>query len=255
MNSMAIAGMRGAIASLVVLAYLKRPKFTFSKPQVFGAICYACMVTFFVISNKLTSAANAIVLQFTAPIWVAILSSWLLKEKIRYYDWLSIFFVSCGMVLFFIDGMGGGSSLGNIIAILSGVALAGSTIGLRLLKDSSPVENTLLGHLITLVVGLPFIFGATFNMQNIIILLLLGVFQLGISYIFFALALKHLTALESILIMFLEPILNPIWVMIFYGEKPSIFSLIGGFIVIVTLAIRSIVASKEIEKQNSILQG
>ncbi|MCK9443102.1 MAG: DMT family transporter [Tissierellaceae bacterium] len=246
MNPMAIASSRGIFSVAIVWAYLKKPKFTFSKPQVVGAISYAGMVTGFILANKLTTAANAVVLQFTAPIWVAILGAWILKERIRWYDGISIVIVSLGMILFFIDDMGGGSLEGNIVAILSGVALAGSTIGMRMQKDGSPVETTLLGHFITVLIGLPFLFQASFTIQNIFGIFLLGVFQLGISYILYALAIKHLTALESILIMFLEPILNPIWVVIFYGEKPSVYSLIGGLIVIVTLALRSVIANKQI---------
>jgi len=245
MHPMAIAGSRGIIATAIVWMYLKKPNFTFSKAQVIGGICYALMVTGFILANKLTTAANAVVLQFTAPIWVAILGVWILKEKIRFYDGISIVVVSIGMVLFFLEDMGGGTLAGNIVAILSGIALAGSTIGMRLQKDGSPVETTLLGHIITVFLGLPFIFRANFTFQNIIGILLLGVFQLGISYILYALAIKHLKALESMLIMFLEPILNPIWVAIFYGEKPSLYSLIGGIIILITLAIRSVLASRD----------
>ncbi len=246
MHPMAIASTRGIISSTIVWFYLKKPRFTFSKPQVIGAISYASMVSGFIIANKLTTAANAVVLQFTAPIWVALLGVWILKEKIHWYDWASIVIVSAGMVLFFLEDVGRGSVAGNMVAILSGVALAGVTIAMRLQKDGSPVETTLLGHILTVLIGLPFIFQANFTLQNIIGILLLGVFQLGISYILYALGVKHLTALETILIMFLEPILNPIWVIIFYGERPSIYSLTGGIIVILTLAVRSIVANKEV---------
>lgn len=245
MHPMAIAGARGVIATIIVWAYLKKPNFTFSKPQVIGGVCYSLMVITFIIANKLTTAANAIVLQYTAPIWVAILGAWLLKEKIHLYDWISIVVVCFGMVLFFIEDMDGGSLVGNIVAILSGVVLAGSTIAMRFQKDGSPVETTLLGHMITVIIGLPFLFKADFTLQNIIGIVLLGVFQLGISYILYSLALKHLKALESMLIMFFEPVLNPIWVAIFYGEKPSLYSLIGGIIIIITLAIRGIWAGKD----------
>lgn len=247
MNPMAIAGSRGIISSAIVWMYLRKPKFTFSKPQVIGAFSYSMMVTGFVVANKLTTAANAVVLQFTAPIFIAVLGVWILKERIYWYDWLAIGIVSGGMVLFFIDDVGGGNVLGNIVAILSGLALAGATIGMRMQKDGSPVETTLLGHIFTAIIGIPFILQADFTTQNIIGIILLGVFQLGIAYILYALAIKHLTALETILIMFLEPILNPIWVMLIYGEKPGIFSLIGGFIIIGTVASRSIYIHKVVE--------
>ena len=245
MNPMAIASSRGIISSIVVWLYLKKPNFTFSKPQVIGAFSYAMMVTGFIVANKLTTATNAVVLQFTAPIWIVILGVWILKEKASWYDIVSIFIVSAGMILFFIDDVGGGTLAGNIVAIFSGLALAGSTIGMRMQKEGSPVETTLLGHIITVIIGLPFLFSVNFTITNIIGILLLGIFQLGIAYILYATAVKYLTALEVILIMFLEPILNPIWVMLIHGETPSKFSLIGGTIIIVTVALRSILVSKK----------
>lgn len=245
MNPMAIASSRGFISAIVVCLYLKKPNFTFSKPQVIGAFSYSFMVTGFIIANKLTTATNAIVLQFTAPIWVVIIGIWLLNEKARWYDLLSILIVSLGMVLFFIDDVGGGTLAGNIVAILSGLALAGATIGMRLQKEGSPVETTLLGHLITVLIGLPFVFGANFTLVNILGILFLGIFQLGIAYILYATAVKYLTALEVILIMFLEPILNPIWVMLIHGERPGKFALIGGIIIISTVATRSIIVNKQ----------
>ena len=248
MNPMAIASSRGFIATIIVWLYLKKPNFTFSKPQVIGAFSYAFMVTGFIIANKLTTATNAIVLQFTAPLWVVIIGVMFFREKIRWYDLLSILIVSLGMILFFIDDVGGGSLAGDIVAILSGLALAGATIGMSLQKEGSPVETTLLGHMITVLIGLPFVFSANFTLINILGIVFLGIFQLGIAYILYAIAVKYLSALEVILIMFLEPILNPIWVMLIHGEKPGKFALIGGVIIIVTVATRSVVVNKVAEK-------
>lgn len=254
MNPMAISGSRSFIAAILVWLYLKKPNFTFSKPQVIGAFSYAMMVIGFTMANKLTTAANAVVLQFTAPIWIIIFGVWILKEKAYWYDIVAVAIVSAGMLLFFLDDVGGGSSIGNLVAVLSGVALAGSTIGMRLQKEGSPVETTLLGHIITVLIGLPFIFGATFTLQNILGILFLGIFQLGTAYILYAIAVKYLTALEVILIMFLEPILNPIWVMLIHGETPSKFSFIGGIIVIITVAARSIIVNKKAKAINNNLQ-
>lgn len=252
MNPMAIASLRGVFSTAIVWLYLKKPNFTFSKTKIIGGICYAGMITGFIIANKLTTAANAIVLQFTAPIWVAILSILVLKEKIKLYDVLSIVLVSGGMVLFFMDDVSGGNQLGNIVAILSGVALAGATIAMKFQGDGSTVEITLIGHIITTIVCAPFLFQANFTVQNVMVIAILGIFQVGISYILYAIAIRHLTALEAILIMFLEPILNPIWVFIAVGERPSIFALAGGVIVIATIAIRSIYISKLNKEQRLI---
>ena len=256
MPSMAIAGSRAIFSAAVVWLYVRKPRFTYSKAQISGAICYSSMVILFIVANKLTTAANAIILQFTAPIWVAILGAMILKEKPRWYDIIAIIFTGAGMLLFFLDDMGGGSLVGNLVAVISGVALAGVTISLRFQKDGSPVETTLLGHLITIAIGVPFIVGATFNLQNIIGIFLLGTFQLGLAYIFYSLAIKHLTAMETILIMVLEPILNPIWVFLYNGEKPGFMSFLGGIIVVGTIVWRGFVSSRsyQIGKNKSVKQ-
>jgi drug/metabolite transporter (DMT)-like permease len=242
--SMAIAGSRAIFSAIVVMLYIKKPKFTFSRAQLIGALCYSSMVILFIIANKLTTAANSIVLQFTAPVWVALLSFIVLKERIKWFDFLAIIATGLGMVLFFLDEVGGGSTAGNIVALVSGVALAGVTISLRFQKDGSPIETILLGHLITIAIGLPFIFGQTIGAQNLIGIFLLGTFQLGLSYIFYSAAIKHLTAMEAILIMVLEPILNPLWVFLLNGERPGALSLLGGGIVLITIAFRGVVANR-----------
>jgi len=254
MPSMAIAGSRAVFSAAVVWLYVRKPKFTFSKAQISGAICYSSMVILFIVANKLTTAANAIILQFTAPIWVAILGAFILKERPRWYDIMAILFTGAGMLLFFLDDMGGGSAAGNMVAVISGVALAGVTISLRLQKDGSPVETTLLGHFITIVIGIPFLFGASFSLQNIIGIFLLGTFQLGLAYISYSLAIRHLTAMETILIMVLEPILNPIWVFLNNGEKPGFISLIGGIIVVGAIVWRGVISSRnyQIEENKSV---
>lgn len=250
MNPLAIASARGIFSTAIVWIYLKKPDFTLTKAKVMGAISYGGMITGFIVANKLTTAANAIVLQFTAPIWVAILSILILKEKIKLYDVISIVLVSGGMVLFFMDDVSGGNQWGNIVAILSGVALAGSTIAMKFQKEGSTVEITLMGHMITTIVCFPFLIQEpNLTFQNFILIAILGIFQLGIAYILFAIAIKYVSALEAILIMFLEPILNPIWVFIIVGERPSVFALIGGIIVISTVALRSVYVSKNNKKE------
>lgn len=254
MPSMAIAGSRAIFSAAVVWLYVRKPRFTFSKAQVSGAICYSSMVILFIVANKLTTAANAVILQFTAPIWVAILGALILKERTRWYDYAAIVLTGIGMTLFFLDDMGGGSSSGNMIAVLSGVALAGVTISLRFQKDGSPVETTLLGHLITIAIGMPFVFGASLDLQNFIGIFLLGAFQLGLAYIFYSLAIRHLTAMETILIMILEPILNPVWVFLYNGERPGLLSMVGGILVIATIVWRGLISSRfpQIEKVESV---
>ncbi|WP_201260012.1 DMT family transporter [Tissierella sp. P1] len=221
-NPVSISGLRSFIAALVMLTYIKKPKFTKTKPQVLGAITTCTTMLFFIMANKLTTSANAILLQYTAPIFVAILGVWILKEKIRWYDIISIAIVFLGMILFFIDNVNIGNTLGNIIAILSGFSMACMTISLRLQKDGSAMDTTFFGNILTFIVAIPFlIFTPLPDIKSIIIILIMGVFQLGIPYIFYVNSTKYLTALEAILITVMEPLLNPLWVYIFAGEKPE----------------------------------
>lgn len=243
-NPVSIAGMRSLVAALVMLAYIKKPKLTKSKPQILGAIATCTTMLFFIMANKLTTSANAILLQYTAPIFVAILGVWILKEKIRWYDTASIIVVFLGMLLFFIDNVNIGNTLGNIIAILSGFSLACMTISLRLQKDGSAMDTTFFGNILTFIIAIPFIFSSLPDMKSLIIIIIMGVFQLGIPYIFYVQSTKYLTALEAILITVMEPLLNPLWVYLFAGEKPGTYAIVGGIVVIVTVMLRGIYVSK-----------
>jgi drug/metabolite transporter (DMT)-like permease len=235
-----IAGIRSLIAAILIFIYLKKPKFTFSKAQITAALAMAATMFLFVTANKMTTAANAILLQFTAPIYVALLSSFILKEKVRRLDWLVIAVVLGGLSLFFLDDMTTGNLIGNLLAILSGFTMAVMIIALRLQKDGSPVESTLLGNCITFVVALPFIATAPMpDMNSIMGLVLLGIFQLGLAYILFANAIKHVTAVEGTLLNVVEPLCNPIWVFLFIGEVPTGNALIGGIIVLTAVTVRS----------------
>jgi len=227
-NPVAIAGTRSGISALVMMLYMRKTKVTLTKQKTIGASCYASTVILFVIANKMTTAANTILLQYTAPVWVALMAGWILKEKTKVRDWVTIACVMSGMVLFFLGDLETGQMLGNGIAVLSGVALAATVVALRLQKDSSPVEMTYVGNIITFIVSIPFILKSVPDMNSIIGIVLLGIFQLGISYILFAEAIKHVNALEAILIPVIEPLLNPVWVFMFAGEAPGTLAIIGG---------------------------
>jgi drug/metabolite transporter (DMT)-like permease len=237
----AIAGGRSIVAGLLLWAFLRKPHFTFSKTQLAGALFYALTVILFVLANKLTSAANAILLQYTGPIYVAIFSWMFLKEKVTKIDWIAIIAVIIGMCLFFIDELSPDGILGNFIAILSGMAFAGLAISLRKQKDESPLESILLGNILTGIIGFAWLYQSMPLQQDSIIgLLLLGIVQLGIPYILYAKAIQHVTALESILIPVLEPLLNPLWVFLASGIIPGTGAFIGGAIVVMAILGRSL---------------
>ena len=242
-NPLAIAGSRSAIAVVLLLLVLKKPRLTWSFAQIGAALAYAATSILFVTATKTTTAANAILLQFTAPIYVALLSAWLLKEKTKLIDWITISLVMGGMVLFFLDNLSAKSVLGNGIAAASGVTFAFFIIFMRMQKDGSPLESILLGNILTAVIGIPFLTQSVPDATGWLYLVILGIVQLGIPYILFARAIKHLTALEAILIPVIEPLLNPVWVFLMLGEAPGLLAIVGGIIVLSTITIRCVLSA------------
>lgn len=244
LSPLAIAGARSIITASVLLIVIKKPKLEFSINKIFGALAYAGMGICYTSATKLTTAANAIVLQYTAPIYIAIFGGWLLKERASLKDWVTILFVMGGMVLFFFDDIGGGMLKGNIIAIISGVALAFNTIFMRRQKDDNPLENVFWGCILTFIITIPFTFTKMPDAKSIGGLFLLGIFQLGISYILYSKAIKKITALEATFVSLVEPILNPLWVFVTIGEVPGLFSVIGGVIVLAAITVNCLTFKK-----------
>jgi drug/metabolite transporter (DMT)-like permease len=210
-----------------------------------GAVAYAVTVILFVVSNKLTTAANAIVLQYTCPVYVAVLAGIMLGERTSLRAWIAVFFTMAGMILFFFDKLTPGGMWGNILSIISGLSLAFLVIFLRRQKNSSPVESILLGNIITVIVCVPFILKSPIpSARGIAALAILGIFQLGLSYILYAFAIKHIPALEAILIPIIEPLLNPLWVYLLIGEKPGLWALAGGAVVLVSVTAYSVIENR-----------
>lgn len=236
-NPLAIAGTRSAIASLIILLYLRKPKFTWSAAQIGAALSYTGTVILFVAANKMTTAANAILLQYTSPVYVAALGAWLLKEKTKLYDWGAILLSLSGMVLFFMDSLDTSGLMGNVFALLSGVSFALFAVFMRMQKNGSPLESVLLGNILTALIGVPFLFNDMPDARGWIGLFLLGVVQLGLPYLFYAKAVRHLTALEMILIPILEPLLNPVLVFLTIGEVPGTMAFVGGAVILVVITV------------------
>ena len=237
---LAVAGGRGLIAALFLLATNRGLRFHFSRDQVLGAIAYAACTITFCVATKLTTAANAILLQYTAPVWIALFGAWFLGERATRADWLTIAVVLGGMTLFFAGHLELAHVLGNAIAVVSGVCFAAMTIALRKQKDTSATESIILGNLLAFLVGLPWLLHApALTSGGWTALLLLGVVQLGVSYWLYARAIKHVTALEAVLIPVIEPILNPVWVLLATSEQPSPLALVGGVIVLTAVTLRA----------------
>jgi drug/metabolite transporter (DMT)-like permease len=237
LNPIAIAGIRSFIASFVIFVFLKKSALKLTWNKALGAVSYTSLVILFVSATKATTSANAILLQYTSPIYIAIFGGWLLNEKAKLREWITILFVIGGMVLFFMDDMAGGSMKGNVLAILSGVALGFNTMFMRREKDADPLENVFWGSILTILVSIPFMFDKAPSPKGWIGLILLGVFQIGVSYILYAKAIKNITALESTFISLVEPLLNPVWVFLTIGELPGMWSVVGGMVVLASVTV------------------
>jgi drug/metabolite transporter (DMT)-like permease len=246
-NPFAIAGARSLISSLVVLAWLRRPRFHWSPAQVGAALTQAATMLLFVAANKTTTAANAILLQYVGPVFTAILGAWLLKERARWEHWVAFVFVGAGMVLLFMDKLGGGRLLGNVLALLSGLVFSFYYIFMRMQKDGSPLESILLAHWLTAAIGLGvalFLPLPVFTWKAAGAIAMLGLFQVGLAAILFSAAIKRVTAVSANLIAVIEPVFNPIWVFLALGEKPGANAIIGGVIIILAVTGASIISAR-----------
>lgn len=223
---------RSLFAAVVFIIYLRRLPARFSLWQLLAAVAFILTQFLFVTSTKLTTAANSIFLQYTAPIYVVLLGYWFLGEKPSRTDWFSMLAIFIGLILFFGDELSTEGFHGNLLAALSGLTSAVMMVSFRAQKDGSPAESNLIAFLFTAAFGFPFIMKESWTVTNWLILAFLGIVQIGFAFIFFTKGIKHIPALEANLISTLEPVLNPIWVYLFYGESMGAFAFIGGPVVL-----------------------
>ncbi len=226
------------IALLTKFKALKADGFT-----ILAAIFYVGALSFFAVANKMTTAANAIFLQYTAPIYILIFAPIVLKEKFRFSDLLTVIVCIFGMTLFFIDSAPNANLssesqfIGNILGLCSGVSLGGYILLLRHPKalNQNPASSVFYGNILAIFVMLPFVIAkpSVWTDKDIFAVVILGVFQIGLAYYLFTYGVTHgVRSLDASIIGFIEPLLNPVWVFLFIAEKPSNWAILGGLIII-----------------------
>ncbi|MDR1506978.1 MAG: DMT family transporter [Treponema sp.] len=237
-NPVVIAGGRSLIAAVFMgilrFAVPKRRKSPFKPGQLWmGGIAYSLTMLLFVTANKMTSAANAILLQYSAPIWAALFGWVLAGEKPRRVHGISLVMVTGGLVLFFRDSLEGFSVAGDILALAAGIFFGANSAVMRVQKGE-PSDSILFAHIITAAVCAPFMFfyPPEFNAGNVLSVLFLGLFQIGAASLLFSYGIKRLSAVEAMLTATAEPVLNPVWVFLVMGEKPAVSALLGGGVII-----------------------
>lgn len=241
---LAILGGRSTVAAVVFLIYLRRPELRWSRVQVAGALAYTLGHLFFILGTKLTVAANVVFLNFTAPIYIILFGYWFLNERPYRADWVAMAAIFTGMILFFGDDLSLNGMRGNLCGVLAGVALAMMIMCMRRQKMGVPANTILLGNFFGAIIGLPFLLQETFTLSSVGTILFLGIFQIGISFILYSIAIKHVHALESTLIVTLEPVLNPVWVFLVIGEIPGQLAFLGGLLVLGAVIARAVVSSQ-----------
>lgn len=250
-NPMVLGGFRSAIAALIlwlVLFKLGNPIPLINRHTVITGLSLGCTCSLFVAANKLTTAANAIVLQSSNPIFVLLFCAIFKHERIVKRDLAVVSIVLIGIMLFFLDELSPGSLLGNFLALLSGVLLA---VAFLFACDADSLHETmsgvLLGHLFSALFGLIFLpfFPPQLTYISVGAILFLGIFQLGIPYVLFSVGAHYCPPIAVSLISMLEPIFNPVWVALFLHEIPGPMAITGGIIVILTLALWCISNSKQ----------
>jgi drug/metabolite transporter (DMT)-like permease len=242
-----IWAVRSAIAAALLWA-IRRPDLRgITRAEWAAAFAVAATTGSFVVANKLTTAANAILIQYSAPVWVALLGTWFLGERATRLDWLTIFAVLGGIALFFVEQLTFDHVAGNLVALVSGLAFATGALTLRkaaltttIFGPVDPLRALFLGNVLGAVLGAPFVFSSPWpDATGWAALLGLGVVQQAMAYLCYAAAIRHATALEAMLIPVIEPILSPVWVAIVLGEWPGRWAVIGGTIVVGAVSVRA----------------
>ncbi len=247
-NPLIIAGLRSLVGAAVFVLYIRATgfKFVFNRSAALGGFFLSGTFIFFVAANKLTTAANAITLQFTAPIFILVLSSLIFRQKFRRGDIITVGMTSFGISLFFLDKLSAGGLLGNILALIAGLFFACMYMTTGRADAESRMSGILFGHMLTAAIGIPmiFFFPIPLDFVPVMSIIALGIFQIGIPYVLYGLASRHCSPLACSLIGAIEPLLNPVWVYLFNGEKPGFFALIGGAVVVSTVVIWCIWSSR-----------
>jgi DME family drug/metabolite transporter len=256
MTSFQVAGFRSGVAALAIALLLPAARRGFGLSLLPAALAYAATLIFFVAATKLTTAASAIFLQSTAPIWVLVLTPILVREPIRRADLPYVAMAALGLLLVFLGSRDPVATapqpaLGNALGLASGLTYALLMILMRRLARAGDDDGTrtgdrtltamVLGNAIAFLACLPMSFPiAAVSAHDVAAITYLGVVQIGVAYWLFARGLRVLSALEISLLVLLEPVLNPLWTWILQGEQPSALALLGGAVMVTALAARAL---------------
>lgn len=236
-----ISFFRSAIAAATFGVIFRKKVLKINSFTFLNSVFYAAVLIFFVLATKTTTAANAIFLQSTAPIYVLIFEPIINKTKYQKANTITVAVCLMGMVLFFMGDLKPGELDGNIYGLLAGVFFASFFLGMRKNGKEYQQSSVFWGNVLVAIICLPFIFSISeLTFSDLWGVSFLGMFQIAIAYAIFTFGLKRVYAVEASIISMIEPVLNPVWVLIGYGEVPSVYSIAGGVIIIAAITIRTV---------------
>ena len=231
-----IAAARSLVAGLVFIPFIKPKKIIWSKNLLLLVLCYAYTLIGFVMSTKLTTAANAIILQYTAPIWLFIFYA-IRYKKFDVRKVLPVALVTVGILIFLFEPKTGTNIAGNLLALSTGIAFAGVAHFSAMDHGASGPGLISICNLATFLLAMPFVrnIGSTttsLDIIGIVGIVFLGAFQIAVGYVFYIRSLKHISPLDTSLICLIEPLMNPIWVLLFIHEVPTVIAIVGSVFVL-----------------------
>ncbi|GAB1349685.1 DMT family transporter [Ignavibacteriales bacterium] len=245
LNSIQLSFFRSLFAGVVILILFRGRALKFNHWSLMTGLFYAGVLIFFVMATKLTTAANAIFLQYTAPIYVLILEPLLLKTKFERINLITIVFCFIGMALFFVGKLSPGDIEGNTFALISGLCLTGMFLGMRKSGEDYKWSTIFWGNLLVAIFCAYSIFDLPeLATGDLLMVGYLGIFQIGIAYVIFSYGINKVEAIEASLLAMIEPVLNPVWVLIGYGETPSTWALFGGAVIVLAIGLRTLMIEK-----------
>ncbi len=249
LNSMQLSFFRCIIAAVVFGILFRKKLFVVNGFTFLNAAFYAAVLITFVIATKTTTAANAIFLQSTAPIYVLIFEPIINKTKQEKINVITIAVCFIGMIFFFLGELSPGHFIGNLVALFAGICFAAFFLGMRKNGQQYQQSSIFYGNIFVSIICLPFLFDMKpISFDDIWMVTFLGVFQIAFAYALFSYGLKRILAVEASIISMFEPVLNPIWVLIGYGEIPSYWAMVGGIIIITAITTRTIISNSDFIK-------
>lgn len=249
-NAMQLSFFRCLIAAITFALIFKKRTLIFNKLSIINSFIYAIVLITFVIATKTTTAANAIFLQATAPIYVLIFEPLLNKTRYERINIITVGVCIIGMILFFVGKLEPGHLEGNLVALISGITFAALFLGMKQNDQKYQQSSIFWGNILVAVICFPFLSSLeVVNFSDMWMVSFLGVFQIALAYAFFASGLKRIYAVEASIISMIEPVLNPVWVFIGYGETPSVTAIIGGIIILCAILVRSLISQSPMIKK------